>query len=31
MANAIPVKDIKFDDRPNVFNKIKLMAIVRGI
>ncbi len=31
MANAIPVSDIMFDDRPNAFSRIKLTAMVIGI
>jgi len=31
IAKAIPVKDIMFDESPNAFNKIKLVAIVIGI
>jgi hypothetical protein len=31
MASAIPVSDIIFDERPNAFNKIKLIAMDTGI
>jgi hypothetical protein len=31
MASAMPVRDIIFDETPNAFNKIKLIAIVIGI
>ena len=31
MANAIPVSDIMFDDKPNAFKRMKLMAMVIGI